>query len=105
MIRATPRWAEHWRIRLNAVFSNRKEVGDGSKGRCARSMKTFGEGISELRKERGLTQKALAAQIKKKDGTAIGLAYITHTEHDRRAPPPPHFLATLAAILPAHPTL
>jgi hypothetical protein len=35
-------------------------------------MKTFGEVISELRKERGLTQKALAAQVKKKDGIAIG---------------------------------
>jgi transcriptional regulator with XRE-family HTH domain len=91
--------AERWRIRINAVFSNRKEVGDGSKGRCARSMKTFGEVISELRKERGLTQKALAAQIKKKDGTAIGLAYINDIEHDRRGPPAPDFVAQLAAVL------
>jgi transcriptional regulator with XRE-family HTH domain len=45
-------------------------------------MKTFGEVISELRKERGLTQKALAAQIKKK-GVAIGIAYI----NDNRARP------------------
>lgn len=93
------RCAERWRIRINAVFSNRKEVGDGSKGRCARSMKTFGEVISELRKERGLTQKALAAQIKKKDGTAIGLAYINDIEHDRRGPPAPDFVAQLAAVL------
>ena len=107
MIPATPvarsvqllRCAERWRIRINAVFSNRKEVGDGSKGRCARSMKTFGEVISELRKERGLTQKALAAQIKKKDGTAIGLAYINDIEHDRRGPPAPDFVAQLAAVL------
>ena len=93
------RCAERWRIRVNAVFSNCKEVGDGSKGRCARSMKTFGEVISELRKERGLTQKALAAQIKKKDGTAIGLAYINDIEHDRRGPPAPDFVAQLAAVL------
>ena len=93
------RCAERWRIRVNAVFSNGKEVGDGSKGRCARSMKTFGEVISELRKERGLTQKALAAQIKKKDGTAIGLAYINDIEHDRRGPPAPDFVAQLAAVL------
>jgi transcriptional regulator with XRE-family HTH domain len=107
MIRATPvarsvqllRCEEPWRIRINAVFSNRKEVGDGRKGRCARSMKTFGEVISELRKERGLTQKALAAQIKKKDGTAIGLAYINDIEHDRRGPPAPDFVAQLAAVL------
>jgi transcriptional regulator with XRE-family HTH domain len=62
-------------------------------------MKTFGEVISELRKERGLTQKALAAQIKKKDGTAIGLAYINDIEHDRRGPPAPDFVAQLAAVL------
>src|ERR1700674_5685873 len=76
-----------------------REVGDGSKGRCTRSMKTFGEVISELRKERGLTQKALAAQIKKKDGTAIGLAYINDIEHDRRGPPAPNFVAQLAEVL------
>ena len=62
-------------------------------------MKTFGEVISELRKERGLTQKALAAQVKKKDGTAIGLAYINDIEHDRRGPPAPDFVAQLATVL------
>jgi transcriptional regulator with XRE-family HTH domain len=62
-------------------------------------MKTFGEVIAELRKERGLTQKALAAQIKKKDGTAIGLAYINDIEHDRRGPPAQDFVAQLAAVL------
>ena len=49
-------------------------------------MKTFGEVISKLRKERGLTQKALASQIKKNDGIAIGIAYINDIEHDRRKP-------------------
>jgi transcriptional regulator with XRE-family HTH domain len=91
--------AERWRIRINAVFSKRKEVGDGSKGRCALGMKSFGEVIAELRKERGLTQKALAAQIKKKDGTAIGLAYINDIEHDRRGPPAPDFVEQLADVL------
>src|SRR5262245_48280833 len=62
-------------------------------------MKTFGEVISELRKERGLTQKALAAQVKKKDGIAIGIAYINDIEHDRRNPPSPDFVAQLAAVL------
>ncbi len=42
---------------------------------------------------------ALAAQIKKKDGTAIGLAYINDIEHDRRGPPAPDFVAQLAAVL------
>ena len=62
-------------------------------------MKTFGEVISELRKERGLTQKALAAQVKKKDGIAIGIAYINDVEHDRRNPPSPDFVAKLATVL------
>jgi transcriptional regulator with XRE-family HTH domain len=62
-------------------------------------MKTFGEVISELRKERGLTQKALAAQVKKKDGIAIGIAYINDIEHDRRNPPSPDFVAQLAVVL------
>src|SRR5229473_3390086 len=41
----------------------------------------------------------LAAQIKKKDGTAIGLAYINDIEHDRRGPQAPDFVAQLAAVL------
>ena len=61
-------------------------------------MKTFGQVISELRQERGLTQKALAAQLKKKDGTVIGLAYINDIAHDRRGPPAPEFV-TLADAL------
>jgi transcriptional regulator with XRE-family HTH domain len=48
-------------------------------------MKTFGQVLSELRQERGLTQKALAAQLKKKDGTAIGLAYINDLTAELRA--------------------
>jgi transcriptional regulator with XRE-family HTH domain len=62
-------------------------------------MKTFGQLISELRKERSLTQKALAAQLKKRDGTAIGLAYINDIEHDRRGPPAPEFVTQLADVL------
>jgi transcriptional regulator with XRE-family HTH domain len=78
---------------------NFQEVADEDNERCAANMKTFGEVIAELRKERGLTQKALAAQVKKKDGTAIGLAYINDIEHDRRGPPAPDFVAQLAEVL------
>src|SRR6266849_752502 len=99
MIRATPPVSRALANPHKCGILNSQGVGDGSKGRCARSMKTFGEVISELRKERGLTQKALAAQIKKKDGTAIGLAYINDIEHDRRGPPAPDFVAQLAAVL------
>jgi transcriptional regulator with XRE-family HTH domain len=78
---------------------NFQEVADEGNGPCAASMKTFGEVIAEFRKERGLTQKALAAQVKKKDGKAIGLAYINDIEHDRRGPPAPDFVAQLAEVL------
>jgi transcriptional regulator with XRE-family HTH domain len=40
-------------------------------------MKTFGEVIAELRKERGLTQKSLAARLKKKDGRVVVLVQET----------------------------
>jgi len=72
---------------------------NGDKPNCVWGMKTFGEVIAELRKERGLTQKALASQIKKKDGIAIGIAYINDIEHDRRNPPSPDFVVQLAAVL------
>jgi transcriptional regulator with XRE-family HTH domain len=78
---------------------NSRGGANGGKSSCGRGMKTFGEVISELRKERGLTQKALAAQVKKKDGIAIGIAYINDIEHDRRNPPSPDFVAQLAAAL------
>jgi transcriptional regulator with XRE-family HTH domain len=62
-------------------------------------MKTFGEVVAEARTVRGLTQKALAAKIKKKDATTIGFAYINDIEHNRRKPPVPHFIAQLAQVL------
>jgi len=62
-------------------------------------MKTFGEVVAEARRAQGLTQKALAARLKKKDGASIGLAYINDIEHNRRNPPAPHFVAQLADVL------
>jgi hypothetical protein len=41
----------------------------------------------------------LAAKIKKKDDTTIGLADINDIEHNRRNPPAPEFVAQLAAVL------
>jgi len=62
-------------------------------------MKTFGEVVAETRRARGLTQKALAARLKKKDGATIGLAYINDIEHNRRNPPASHFVAQFAEVL------
>ena len=62
-------------------------------------MKTFGEIIAEARKGRGLTQRALAAQLTKQDGATLCLAYINDIEHNRRNPPVAHFVGQLAAVL------
>jgi ribosome-binding protein aMBF1 (putative translation factor) len=43
----------------------------GIAGQAVRAMKSFGEIIRELRKERGLTQQALASRVKKKDGAQL----------------------------------
>ena len=42
---------------------------------------------------------SVSGHIKKKDGVAIGIAYINDIEHDRRNPPSPDFVAQLAAVL------
>ncbi len=60
---------------------------------------TFGEFISERRKAQGLSQKDLAAKIKKEDGTPISPQYLNDIEHDRRRPPPAPMLDQLAEVL------
>ena len=50
-------------------------------------MKTFGTLISEARRAKGLSQKDLAAKVKKEDGQAISAQYLNDIEHDRRNPP------------------
>jgi transcriptional regulator with XRE-family HTH domain len=50
-------------------------------------MKIFGTLISEARRSKGLSQKDLAAKVKKEDGQAISPQYLNDIEHDRRNPP------------------
>ena len=50
-------------------------------------MKTFGTIISEARRAAGLSQKELAAKVKKEDGQPISAQYLNDIEHDRRNPP------------------
>jgi transcriptional regulator with XRE-family HTH domain len=59
----------------------------------------FGQTIAEARKKAGLSQKALAARIKKEDGSPISPQYLNDLEWDRRNSPSPHFLHQLAAEL------
>ena len=62
-------------------------------------MPTFGQMISEARKRAGMTQKELAAKLKKEDGTPISPQYLNDIEHDRRGAPPDVLLRQLGKIL------
>lgn len=62
-------------------------------------MKTFGKIISDRRKELGLSQKDVAARIKKEDGRPISAQYLNDIEHDRRNPPSEFLIEQLAREL------
>jgi len=62
-------------------------------------MKTFGTVISEARKALGLSQKEVAAQVKKEDGEAISPQYFNDIERDRRNAPSQHLILELARVL------
>ena len=62
-------------------------------------MKSFGEIIHELRKQGGLTQCQLASRVKKKDGSAISMAYMNDIERGHRGPPGPDMVAEFAHAL------
>lgn len=59
-------------------------------------MKTFGTLISEARRTKGLSQKDLAAKVKKEDGQAISAQYLNDIEHDRRNPPSEFLITQIA---------
>src|ERR1700737_3243272 len=52
-----------------------------------RSMKTFGQVLTEARKRAGLTQKEVAERLRREDGRAVDAPYLNAMEHDRRLPP------------------
>ena len=60
---------------------------------------TFGQMIALARKARRLSQKDLAARIKKEDGDAISPQYLNDIEHDRRNPPSEYLIAQFAKEL------
>jgi transcriptional regulator with XRE-family HTH domain len=57
---------------------------------------TFGQTIAAARKRAGLSQKDLAARIKKDDGQPISAQYLNDLERDRRNPPATQLLRQLA---------
>jgi transcriptional regulator with XRE-family HTH domain len=62
-------------------------------------MPGFGDYIAARRKALNLTQKDLAPQIRKSDGTAISAQYLNDVERERRAIPTDAVLASLAEVL------
>jgi transcriptional regulator with XRE-family HTH domain len=66
---------------------------------------TFGQLIADARKKANLSQKELAALLKKEDGQPISPQYLNDIEHDRRNPPSEHLIQQLAEKLDIEPDL
>ncbi|MCG8544645.1 MAG: helix-turn-helix transcriptional regulator [Alphaproteobacteria bacterium] len=61
---------------------------------------TFGRALAEARKEKGLSQKELASQIKREeDGEPISPQYLNDIEHDRRKPSSDHLIQQFFEVL------
>ena len=60
---------------------------------------TFGEAITQARKDKELSQKQVAATTLKEDGQAISAQYLNDIEHDRRNPPSEFIVRQLAESL------
>jgi len=64
---------------------------------------SFGDVIARRRKEKRLSQKALAELIHKEDGGPISPQYLSDIEHDRRSPSSDHLIQEFARVLDLHP--
>ncbi|MCX6378987.1 MAG: helix-turn-helix transcriptional regulator [Armatimonadetes bacterium] len=62
-------------------------------------MPSFGEIISEKRKEIGISQKELSAQIVKEDGQPISPQYLNDLERDRRNVPDEYLIEQFSKVL------
>jgi transcriptional regulator with XRE-family HTH domain len=60
---------------------------------------SFGQVISRKRKEKEMSQKVLAAKIKREDGEAISPQYLNDIEHDRRSPSSDLMVQQFAKVL------
>lgn len=66
---------------------------------------TLGQTIAQARRKAGLSQKELAALVKKEDGRSISPQYVNDIERDRRAPGSEHLLEEFAGALGLAPEL
>lgn len=60
---------------------------------------TFGQTIAEARKRANLSQKELAAHVKKEDGQPISPQYLNDLERDRRSGPSDFLMQQFAEVL------
>jgi transcriptional regulator with XRE-family HTH domain len=60
---------------------------------------SFGRILAQARKKANLSQKELAAKIKKEDEQPISAQYLNDIEHDRRNPPSGYLLEQFAREL------
>ena len=62
-------------------------------------MKTFGQVLRDARKKAGLTQRELAARLKREDGRPVDPPYLNAVEHDHRYPPEDYLIEQMAKIV------
>src|SRR2546430_14604732 len=62
-------------------------------------MKTFGQVLREARKKAGITQRQLAARLKREDGRPVDPPYLNAVEHDHRYPPADYLIGQMAKIV------
>ena len=60
---------------------------------------TFGEAITQARKDKKLSQREVAAATRKEDGVPISPQYLNDIEHDRRNPPGEFMIRQLSSLL------
>jgi transcriptional regulator with XRE-family HTH domain len=60
---------------------------------------TFGQTLAQARRQAGLSQRELAARVRKEDGEPISPQYLNDLERDRRNPPAKHLLGQFAGLL------
>ena len=68
-------------------------------------MKTFGQVLREARKKAGITQRELAARLKREDGRPVDPPYLNAVEHDHRYPPEDSLIEQIAKIVEFSPDM
>ena len=60
---------------------------------------TFGYVIGRARKDKGMSQRELAACVERESGVSISPQYLNDIEHDRRSPSSDHLVKQFAQVL------